>query len=181
MTMIPTQQAFNHIVAFEVSKDILVVHTLPADEQCTIPNELQAVRRLLKAQLKRNRKESLGPALIVCEATGGYERHVLDTSEFIRRFLIHVLPKGFHRIRHYGLLAGGTKAKRLAMARKLLGIAVDTNADAHHTTDDQTDDAPNSPCPCCGGTMRIIETFKRGESPRHRPSPSPIVIRIDTS
>jgi len=80
MTMIPTQQAFNHIVAFEVSKDTLVVHTLPADEQCTIPNMPQAVRRLLKAELKRNRKERLGAVLIVCEATGGYERHVLDVA-----------------------------------------------------------------------------------------------------
>ena len=68
MTMIPTQQAFNHIVAFEVSKDMLVVHTLPADEQCTILNKPQAVRRLLKAELKRNRKERLGAVLIVCEA-----------------------------------------------------------------------------------------------------------------
>ena len=80
MTMIPTQQAFNHIVAFEVSKDMLVVHTLPADEQCTIPNKPQAVRRLLKAEVKRNRKERLGAVLIVCEATGGYERHVLDVA-----------------------------------------------------------------------------------------------------
>ena len=80
MTMIPTQQAFNHIVAFEVSKDTLVVHTLPADEQCTIPDMPQAVRRLLKAELKRNRKERLGAVLIVCEAAGGYERHVLDVA-----------------------------------------------------------------------------------------------------
>jgi len=78
--MIPTQQAFNHIVAFEVSKEMLVVHTLPADEQCTIPNKPQTVRRLLKAEVKRNRKERLGAVLIVCEATGGYERHVLDVA-----------------------------------------------------------------------------------------------------
>jgi transposase len=78
--MIPTQQAYKHIVAFEVSKDSLVVHTLPADEQCTIANKSQAVRRLLKSQLKHNRKEKLGPLLIVCEATGGYERHVLDAA-----------------------------------------------------------------------------------------------------
>src|SRR4029077_3251315 len=80
MTMIPTQQAFNHIVAFEVSKEMLVVHTLPADEQCTIPNKPQTVRRPLKAEVKRNRKERLGAVLIVCEATGGYERHVLDVA-----------------------------------------------------------------------------------------------------
>jgi len=80
MTMTPTQQTYNHVVAFEVSKEVLVVDTLPADEQCTIANKPQAVRRILKAQLKRNRKERLGPMLIVCEATGGYERHVLNAA-----------------------------------------------------------------------------------------------------
>jgi transposase len=71
---------FNHVVAFEVSKDSLVVHSLPADAQCCVGNRPQAVRRLLKAELKRNRKDRLGPLLIVCEATGGYERHVLDAA-----------------------------------------------------------------------------------------------------
>ena len=80
MTMTPTQQTYNHVVAFEVSKEALVVHALPADEQCTIANKPQAVRRLLKSQLKHNRKQNLGPILIVCEATGGYERHVLDVA-----------------------------------------------------------------------------------------------------
>lgn len=71
---------FNHVVAFEVSKGQLVVHALPADEQCCIANRPQAVRRLLKAEIKRNRKDGHGPLLIVCEATGGYERHVLDAA-----------------------------------------------------------------------------------------------------
>lgn len=80
MTMIPTQQRFNHIVAFEVSKDSLVVHVLPADEQRTIANTSSAVRRLLRAEAARNRKATLGELLVVCEATGGYERHVLDAA-----------------------------------------------------------------------------------------------------
>lgn len=71
---------FNHVVAFEVSKESLVVHSAPADRQCIIANRVQAVRRLLKAELKRNRKDKLGPLLIVCEATGGYERHVLEVA-----------------------------------------------------------------------------------------------------
>jgi transposase len=71
---------FNHVVAFEVSKESLVVHTLPADEQCSIGNRGQAVRRLLKAEMRRNARQSLGPLLVVCEATGGYERHVLDAA-----------------------------------------------------------------------------------------------------
>jgi transposase len=80
MTMTPTQQTYNHVVAFEVSKETLVVHILPSGEQCTIANKPQAVRRLLKVQSKHNRKQNLGPILIVCEATGGYERHVLDVA-----------------------------------------------------------------------------------------------------
>ena len=57
------------------------------------------------------------------DGPGRYKTMTLDAHEFIRRFLIHVLPKGFHRIRHYGLLASGAKADNLALARKLLGVA----------------------------------------------------------
>jgi hypothetical protein len=117
-----------------------------------------------------------------------YTTMTLDTSEFIRRFLIHVLPKGFHRIRHYGLFAVGAKAECIAMARKLLGMpapGIPANAaDTGSTADDDCIHDPDTltpPCPCCGGRMRIIEVFKRGEIPRHRPSPPPIVMRIDTS
>src|ERR1700740_1247049 len=74
------RSAFNHVVAFEVSKESLVVHTLPIDEQSSIANRPQAVRRLLTAEIKRTRKDMLGPLLVVCEATGGYERHVLDAA-----------------------------------------------------------------------------------------------------
>lgn len=70
----------DHVVAFEVSKRELVVHSLPADRQCSIVNTPQAVRRLLKAQIKHNRKAGLGPMLVVCEATGGYERAVLEEA-----------------------------------------------------------------------------------------------------
>lgn len=80
MTTNSPQAAFSHIVAFEVSKDVLVVQTFPADEQCTIDNTSQAVRRLLKAEVKRNGKDQLGQMLVICEATGGYERHILDAA-----------------------------------------------------------------------------------------------------
>jgi hypothetical protein len=69
------------------------------------------------------------------------------------------------------------------MARKLLGVPVDINS-ADDAADDQCNedaDTLTSPCPCCGARMRIIEIFKRGETPRHQPSPRPIAIRIDTS
>jgi transposase len=77
MTMSPTQTAFNHVVAFEVSKHELVVHELPSDTQCSIANEPKAVRRLLRAKIKEHRSH-LDALLVVCEATGGYERHVLE-------------------------------------------------------------------------------------------------------
>jgi len=109
---------------------------------------------------------------------GRYKTMTLDAHEFIRRFLIHVLPKGFHRIRHYGLLASGVKADNLALARKLLAIAPpapepeDTACEPHTAL---------KPCPCCGSAMRIIEVFEAGEPARHRSTTMPAVIRIDTS
>jgi hypothetical protein len=116
------------------------------------------------------------------EGRARYTTMTLDTNEFIRRFLIHVLPKGFHRIRHYGLFAGGAKAACIATARKLLAMpAPVVSAAAAHDDHIHDPDALTPPCPCCGARMRIIERFKRGETPRHRSSPRPSVIRIDTS
>ena len=80
MSMNPTAPQFNHIVAFEVSKAELVVHTLPVDRQQTIKNAPATVRRLLKREADRNTKHGLGQLLVVCEATGGYERHVLEAA-----------------------------------------------------------------------------------------------------
>jgi hypothetical protein len=114
------------------------------------------------------------------EGPARYTTMTLATSEFIRRFLIHVLPQGFHRIRHYGLFAGTAKAECIATARKLLEMQTpDRSTDADSTAG--ADDDANTPCPCCGGRMRIIEVFKRGQMPRHQPSPRPTAIRIDTS
>ena len=95
--------------------------------------------------------------------------------------LIHVLPKGFHRIRHYGLLASGNRAANIAHARKLLAVPPPPK---QPETPEATADEPRvlpRPCPCCGGRMIIIETFARGCKPKHRPSPAPAAIRIDTS
>ena len=102
----------------------------------------------------------------------------LASGEFIRRFLIHVLPTGFHRIRHYGLFANGGRTENLARARELLRVPAPQ--DELDDADANADEAPTSvlPCPCCGGRMIIIETFERGSTPRTHPS-SP--IRIDTS
>ena len=109
-----------------------------------------------------------------------FKTMTLATGEFIRRFLSHVLPKGFHRIRHYGLLANGQRADNIARARELL--AVPKPAAATEATGAAQDDAPTvhpRACPCCGSPMHVIEVFTRGETPRYRPPP--IVIRIDTS
>ncbi len=110
-----------------------------------------------------------------------YITMTLSTGEFIRRFLIHVLPQGFHRIRHYGLFAGSAKAECIATACHLLDMPVPTIAAEANSSREEADDTLNPPCPCCGGRMRIIEVFEQGQTPRHQPSPRPVAIRIDTS
>ncbi|MBZ0146197.1 MAG: IS91 family transposase [Pseudorhodoplanes sp.] len=113
----------------------------------------------------------------------GRVRHTtmtLDIAEFIRRFLLHVLPKGFHRIRHYGLLATASRAKSVERARELLG-ALEPSSEACDDTD-ADDGADLPPCPCCGARLRIIERFQRGETPTHAPSPyRQFVFRFDSS
>jgi len=91
----------------------------------------------------------------------------LATDEFIRRFLLHVLPRGFHRIRHYGLLSSSARKDSLALARRLLAVPL--------PTDDPEPDEPadtRPPCPCCGGHMTVIETFTRWYQPRAPPEPT---------
>ncbi len=92
----------------------------------------------------------------------------LATSEFIRRFLIHILPTGFHRIRHYGLFANGGRTRNIARARELLGMPT-PEADDTQTADDTKPPALAQPCPHCGGAMIVIETFERGYVPRGPP------------
>lgn len=106
----------------------------------------------------------------------------LSSSEFIRRFLIHVLPKGFHRIRHYGLFANGNRAEAIAKARELLGMEprIEKPDDTSSVdTEGDTTEPGTRPCPCCSSAMRIIEVFARGSEPRNKPMPGR--IRIDTS
>ena len=111
------------------------------------------------------------------EGRDRYKLMTLQAGEFIRRFLIHVLPARFHRIRSYGLFANGARAENVARARELL---------AAPARQDQPNDAADAdepltlahPCPCCGGRMIIIENFEPGRAPRTHPISS---IRIDTS
>jgi hypothetical protein len=138
--------------------------------------------------------------LIACDGKGvtfkwkdyrieGPERYkvmTLATHEFIRRFLVHVLPTGFHRIRYYGLLGSGPRAKNITRPRLLMPPIIPI--DAIKATGPNPADSPNAAerqttnlCPCCGGRMIIIERFERGTTPHYRASPPPATIRIDTS
>jgi len=110
------------------------------------------------------------------EGPGRYTTMTLSPGEFIRRFLLHVLPKGFHRIRHYGLLAGTAKAEMVAKARQLLAVPT-----AEPQADEDVVTEHVQQCPCCGGRMVVIETFAPGCQPQHRPTTATAAIRIDTS
>ena len=99
----------------------------------------------------------------------------LAPDEFIRRFLLHVLPAGLHRIRHYGLIANSGRKDHLARVRELLlsqptEAPTDTQTNDAHTADsDDPDESPTYVCPDCGAPMLIIETFERGQLPRAPP------------
>jgi hypothetical protein len=102
----------------------------------------------------------------------------LKTDEFIRRFLIHVLPGGFHRIRHYGLLANSGRRDNLKRARELLleetdaGDAIENGVIDSPASDINEIQEPLQPtyiCPDCGSPMVIIECFERGQQPRAPP------------
>ena len=108
----------------------------------------------------------------------------LTADEFIRRFLMHVLPSGFHRIRHYGLFASGVRAQNIARARELLAASTPSDqapSDRDERADEGDQPEPctlHHPCPSCGGRMIVVETFQRGQAPR---GSSPGQIRCDTS
>ncbi len=115
------------------------------------------------------------------EGPGRWKTMTLHPHEFIRRFLLHVLPKGFHRIRHYGLFANGQRTANIAKARELLSVPPPPSKPEPAKTPTNEPRVLATPCPCCGGRMLIIEVFEPGSTPRHRASPRPPMIRIDTS
>src|SRR5258708_22568125 len=127
--------------------------------------------------LRRPRvSRSTSPPLVACDRNGvtfrwkdyrreGRERFktmTLATSEFIRRFLIHVLPQGFHRIRHYGLFAGGARIDNVARARELLAVPPPPRRPSQDTAPDSSE--PKTlphPCPCSAGRTTSIQPFPR--------------------
>jgi hypothetical protein len=131
------------------------------------------------------------------EGAERYKTMTLATDEFIRRFLIHVLPAGFHRIRYYGLLTSSKRAANVARARELLLTpppvipidaikAINSNPETLSENNSQENNSqeaqpPKRACPCCGGQMTIIERFARGAAPQHQPTVPVVAIRIDTS
>jgi len=113
-----------------------------------------------------------------CKQQCRYKTMTLKTDEFIRRFLIHVLPSGFHRIRHYGLLANARRVENIKRARQLLmdqtdnkevreGRAIESRES--HPTEVSEQVQPTFVCPSCGNPMVIIECFERGQLPRAPP------------
>jgi len=118
-----------------------------------------------------------------------YKTMTLEAGEFIRRFLLHVLPKGFHRIRHYGLLTNGgvTRAEKLARARQLIAAAPQLTTPPQQPPQTATCEDTllpqdlDHPCPHCACRMVIIEVFEVGCRPRHRPSAPASTIRINSS
>jgi hypothetical protein len=113
------------------------------------------------------------------KADARYKLMTLDADEFIRRFLIHVLPDRFHRIRHYGLFANANRADNIALARRLLGVPdpAPWSADSDRADGGHEDEERNI-CPCCGGRMVTVETFQPGCQPRLWPIPA---IGFDSS
>jgi hypothetical protein len=100
----------------------------------------------------------------------GKTRHktmTLGAEEFMRRFLLHVLPGGFHRIRHYGLLANGSRKASLALARELLREPAPAQIDARN--DEVATTPPTFVCAHCGHAMIVLQTFTRGQSIRAPP------------
>jgi hypothetical protein len=112
------------------------------------------------------------------KATDRYKTMTLAAEEFIRRFLLHVLPSGFHRIRHYGLIANAGRKDNLAHARDLLSDentptclqTVDHGSDAEQGDHVQPCNDSTFICPQCGGPMRIVDIFERGQQPRAPPA-----------
>jgi hypothetical protein len=107
------------------------------------------------------------------DGPGRYKTMTLEPHEFIRRFLMHVLPRGQHRIRHYGLFANGNRAANIARTRELLAAPTPApDAEAAETADGPRILA--LPCPCCGGRLIIVDAFGPGGPSHHRPAPEAI-------
>jgi hypothetical protein len=106
----------------------------------------------------------------------GRTRHktmTLAAAEFMRRFLLHVLPSGFHRIRHYGLLANARRKQNLDLARALLHVPAPAPTAALNPAEPDLPNCGRPPtfiCHRCGAPMLILETFARAQTIRGPPA-----------
>lgn len=108
------------------------------------------------------------------KGAGRHTTMTLDTNEFIRRFLIHVLPKGQHRIRHYGFFGNGNRVDNIARIRQLLRAKAPNHQNINDTSTNDADKSPRTlalPCPCCGGQLIIFDTIAPAQYPRAPPEP----------
>ncbi|MEM9231615.1 MAG: IS91 family transposase [Pseudomonadota bacterium] len=108
------------------------------------------------------------------KGSGRHTTMTLATDEFIRRFLIHVLPKGQHRIRHYGFYGNGNRAANIARIWGLLGARTPSREDAGDASECDINQPPRVlalPCPCCGGQLIIVEAIAPAQHPRAPPKP----------
>lgn len=104
------------------------------------------------------------------KGAGRHTSMTLTTPEFIRRFLIHVLPKGQHRIRHYGFYGNGNRAANIARIRHLLGVrAFEQDQDNNTSPTVEPPRVLALPCPCCGGRLIIVKTIAPTQHPRAPP------------
>jgi hypothetical protein len=164
-------------VAAEDARDLLCQ---PPIRRARLFVALHSPCRHLKSpsdRARRAKRHVQGQGLRI-EGPGRSTTMTLDIGEFIRRFLTHVLPKGFHRIRHYGPLASTNRTQTLEAVRKLLNLAPPA---AEQTSDADPAQPLAHPCPRCGGRMIIIETFEAGCQPRRQPTAPLVTIGIDTS
>lgn len=117
------------------------------------------------------------------EGSGRYKTMTVAPGEFIRRFMVHLLPKGFHRIRHYGLLARSRQGRYAGADRAGDAGAATTAADEprSRTRRHRGDRRPGPSLPVLWLTDVIIEMFEAGSTPRNRPTASTTAVRIDTS
>jgi hypothetical protein len=101
--------------------------------------------------------------------TGQTEHTTIEAVEFIRRFLLHVLPKGFMRIRHYGLFANRCKGENVRRCRELLGLSRDLSEAVNQSVQEvmlKLTGKDITLCPCCGkGTMRSVGLIPEGAGP----------------
>ena len=106
------------------------------------------------------------------KGSGRHTTMTLATAEFIRRFLIHVLPRGQHRIRHYGFFGNGNRTANIAAIRELLRVKAPSADQSDDGLAGSTDDQPRTlaiPCPCCGGRLVIVNAFDPQQQPRAPP------------